>query len=63
MESESTLPWRSYDMKKTKTFDCVEMKRTGAEKVREKTKGMTMEEEAVFWKQRSSSLKDRKAKI
>jgi len=39
------------------------MKRTGAEKVREKTKGMTMEEEAVFWKQRSSSLKDRKAKI
>lgn len=43
-------------MKKTK-FDCVEMKRHGAEVVEEKTKNMTREEEYEFWIKQTRSLK------
>lgn len=43
-------------MKKTK-FDCVEMKRRGAEVVEEKTKNMTREEEYEFWIKQTRSLK------
>lgn len=44
---------------KMKTFDCVEMKHRGAEKVREKTKDMTLEQELTFWQERSCILKQR----
>jgi hypothetical protein len=44
---------------KTKTFDCVEMKHRGAEKVREQTKDMTPEQELAFWRERSRILKQR----
>ncbi len=44
---------------KAKTFDCVEMKHRGAEKVREQTKGMTLEQELAFWRERSRILRQR----
>ncbi len=44
---------------KTKRFDCVKMKRLGAEKVREKTAVMTREQELSFWRERSSELRQR----
>jgi hypothetical protein len=44
---------------KTKTFDCVEMKHRGAEKVREQTKDMTPEQELAFWHERSRILRRR----
>jgi hypothetical protein len=40
-----------------KTFDCVEMKRKGAERVYEATKGMTVEQEVEFWRQRTAELR------
>jgi hypothetical protein len=44
---------------KAKTFDCVEMKHQGAERVGEQTKGMTLEQELAFWQERSRILKQR----
>jgi hypothetical protein len=44
---------------KAKTFECVEMKHRGAEKVREQTKDMTLEQELAFWQERSRILKQR----
>jgi hypothetical protein len=41
----------------TKAFDCVKMKRLGAEKVREETATMTREEEVRFWQERSRELR------
>ncbi len=42
---------------KTKGFDCVKMKRLGAEKVREEPATMTREEEVRFWQERSRELR------
>lgn len=42
---------------KAKKFDCVAMKHRGAEKVREQTKGMTLEQEVAFWQERSRILR------
>jgi hypothetical protein len=44
---------------KAKTFDCVEMKHQGAERVREQTKDMTPEQELAFWQERSHILLQR----
>ncbi len=44
-------------MKITK-FNCVEMKRRGAEKVAEQTMHMTKEEELSFWQKQTQHLKD-----
>ena len=44
---------------KTKTFDCVEMKRRGAQIIREKLTGMTLEQELAFWQERSKELQER----
>ena len=41
---------------KAKTFDCVEMKHRGAEKVREQIDGMTLEQELAFWQEQSMVL-------
>jgi hypothetical protein len=40
----------------TKTFDCVEMKRRGAEALRQRLAGMTLEQEIEFWRQRSEEF-------
>lgn len=42
-----------------KDFDCVDMKRKGAERVREKTKGMTREQEVSYWADRTRALEQR----
>lgn len=44
---------------KTKKFDCVQMKRQGAAKVREQTATLTKEQELRFWQERSQSLRQR----
>ena len=36
-----------------KKFDCVEMKRKGAQKVYKATQGMTVNEEVAYWRQRT----------
>ena len=43
-------------MKKIK-FNCVEMKRQGAEALNKKMKNMTKEQEYNFWKEQTQSLK------
>jgi len=48
---------------KTKTFDCVQMKRQGAAKVREQTATLTREEELRFWQERSQHLRQRQAAL
>jgi len=42
---------------KTKTFDCVEMKRRGAARIYERIKDMTPAEEVAYWKKRTASLR------
>jgi hypothetical protein len=42
---------------KTKTFDCVEMKRRGAELVRRQLKGKTFEEQLEYWQKGTDRLK------
>lgn len=40
----------------TKTFDCVEMKRKGAEALMKRLEGMTREQELAFWKAETDAL-------
>ncbi len=42
---------------KTKTFDCVEMKRRGALKVHERLKGMTLDQQIEYWRKRSAAFR------
>ena len=42
---------------KTKTFDAVDMKRRGAERIYDETKGMTIEQELEYWRQRDEELR------
>jgi len=43
-----------------KKFDCVEMKHRGADKVRRMVEGMTLEEQAAFWKERTEAMRRRR---
>ena len=45
-----------------KTFDCVQMKLRGAEKLQEKLSQMTPEQQDVFWEERTEALRERKTK-
>ena len=47
---------------KTKDFNCVEMKRIGAEAVYEKIKNMSVKEQLDFWHKGSISLRQKKLK-
>ena len=40
-----------------KEFDCVEMKRKGAEILRKKLNGLSLEEELMFWQERTDALR------
>jgi hypothetical protein len=42
---------------KTKKFDCVDMMHRGAELVRQRVEGMTIEQEAEYWRQRTKELR------
>lgn len=44
---------------KNKTFDCIAMKRRGAEKIYDHTKDLTLEEELAYWQQRTAALRQR----
>ena len=46
---------------KTKTFDCVEMKRRGAEHVYSITKNMTPSQELEFWRKRTEEIRREQA--
>jgi uncharacterized alpha-E superfamily protein len=46
-----------------KKFDCVQMKRLGAAKVREQTATLTWEQELAFWRERSSQLRQHQEKL
>ena len=48
---------------KTKTFDCVEMKRKGAERVMKRTEGMTLEEELKYWQEGTANLRKRQKQL
>ena len=41
---------------KTKTFDCVAMKREGAARVYRKTRGMSFQQQVDFWREESEAL-------
>ena len=40
-----------------KKFDCVEMKRRGAEKVCQAIQGMTLDEEVAYWRKRTKEAR------
>jgi len=44
---------------KTKTFDCIEMKRQGARAVYEAVKGMSIDEELEYWRGKTEELRNR----
>lgn len=46
-----------------KPFDCVEMKRRGAEEVQRQIAGMTREQELEFWHKQTDKLRERQARI
>ena len=46
-------------MKKIKIFDCVEMKRRGAERIYKQIVKMTPEEQLAFWRERTELLQKR----
>lgn len=48
---------------KTKTFDCVEMKRRGAELVQQRLAGMTPEEQLEYWRQQTDELRREQQRI
>lgn len=45
---------------KAKAFDCVEMKRRGAERVLRQTRELSLEEEIAYWCQRTQDLRQRR---
>ena len=44
-------------MKTKKTFDCVEMKRRGAERIYNQVANMTLKEQLAFWRERTELLR------
>ena len=46
-----------------KKFDCIEMKRKGAEKLRKKLSGLSLEEELKFWQERTKALRDKQKRM
>ena len=41
---------------KTKTFDCVEMKRKAASRIYEETKNLSLEEREAYWQRKSEEF-------
>ena len=50
-------------MKTKKTFNCVEMKRRGAEIIHNQIATLTPKEQLIFWQKRNELLKKRQKKI
>ena len=49
--------------KKTKSFDCIEMKRRGAQRIYEATKDMTLEQELAYWRERSRQFREEQERL
>jgi len=56
---------KNSNQEQRKDFDCVEMKRKGAEKIYEEIKDMTRAEELAYWEQKenNSQLKNNSNKL
>jgi hypothetical protein len=50
-------------MMKTKAFDCVEMKRLGQQRLRERLSGMNTQQRNEWWKQRSQEFLRKQQRI
>ncbi|HUT45028.1 MAG TPA: hypothetical protein VMX36_02035 [Sedimentisphaerales bacterium] len=48
---------------KTKTFDCVSMKRQGAERVMKQLEGKSLQEQLEYWKKGTEDLKKLQQKL
>jgi hypothetical protein len=48
---------------KTKTFDCVEMKRQGSQRIYEAVKDMTFEQEVAYWREQSRQFREEQSRI
>ena len=48
---------------KTKTFDCVRMKRQGAEQVMKQLEGKSLEEQLEYWQKGTEDLKKLQQKL
>ena len=48
---------------KTKTFDCVELKLKGAERVMKRLEGMTPDEELKYWQEGTAKLRERQKEL
>jgi hypothetical protein len=48
---------------KTKTFDCVEMKRQGALRIHEATKNMTFEQKVAYWQAQSQQFREEQERL
>ena len=48
---------------KTKTSDCVEMKRRWAQRIYEATKDMMFEQEVAYWRERSRQFREEQERI
>lgn len=46
-----------------KTFDCIEMKREGAKRLRARLEKMTRAEQLTFWRERTDALRRRAATL
>jgi len=48
---------------KTKTFDCVQMKRQGAERVMKQLEGKSLQEQLEYWQKGTEDLKKLQQKL
>ena len=48
---------------KTKTFDCVEMKRRGSQRIYEAIKDMTCEQKLAYWRDRSRQFREEQERL
>ncbi len=48
---------------KTKTFDCVEMKRRAAERIYQETKDLTLTERIDYWRRRSEEFRRERERL
>jgi hypothetical protein len=46
-----------------KTFDCVEMKRLGSQRIYEATKDMTLEQEVAYWREQSRQFREERTRL
>ena len=60
--SPYTLRWKWLGMK-TKVFDCVRMKRQGAEQVMKQLEGKSLQEQLEYWQKGTEDLKRRQQKF